>query len=164
MTPKRGPATVELVQWITATEVAVRRPRRTTRRKSSPRTMRCARASTLTSRFSGRELGAPLATTSRENRTARSRAHAQTEAVHLGTTTVVGLERALAHGLISSAREGCDDGREAVCQGRTTRADRRQPVNNRSVDFRGQTMRVRGMHYPHRSASSLVTTCRLELQ
>src|SRR5690242_17534996 len=45
----------------------------------------------------GREGGATLGTASREDGTAGAGAHAKAEAVLLGTTTVVGLEGALAH-------------------------------------------------------------------
>ncbi len=47
--------------------------------------------------LSGRELGTALATARSENRAATARAHAQTEAVGLRTTTVVRLEGPLAH-------------------------------------------------------------------
>jgi len=47
---------------------------------------------------SGRELRAPLATTSREDRAAGAGTHTETEAVHLGTTPVVRLKSPLGHG------------------------------------------------------------------
>ena len=43
------------------------------------------------------EFGAALATAGAEDGTAGAGAHAQTETVHLGATTVVRLERSLAH-------------------------------------------------------------------
>ncbi len=53
---------------------------------------------------SGRELGAPLGATSCEDAATGTGAHACTETVLLGTTTVVGLEGALAHGITSGSR------------------------------------------------------------
>jgi len=50
------------------------------------------------------ELGAPLAATRTEDGAAGARAHAKTEAVHLGPTTVVRLEGSLAHSGISKAQ------------------------------------------------------------
>ena len=50
------------------------------------------------------ELGATLATTSRQDRAARTGAHAETETVDLGPTTVVRLEGSLAHSCISKAQ------------------------------------------------------------
>ena len=47
---------------------------------------------------SGRQRGAALATTSRDDAAAGAGPHTQTESVHLGTTTVVRLERPLALG------------------------------------------------------------------
>ena len=52
---------------------------------------------------SGRELGAPLGATSREDAATGAGAHAGTETVLLGATTVVGLEGALAHGITSGS-------------------------------------------------------------
>jgi hypothetical protein len=49
----------------------------------------------------GRELGATLATTSREDRAAGAGTHTETETVDLCTTTVVRLESSLAHSCIS---------------------------------------------------------------
>ena len=46
---------------------------------------------------SGGQLGAPLAATGRQDGAAGAGAHAQPEAVHLGTTPVVGLVGPLAH-------------------------------------------------------------------
>ena len=59
-------------------------------------------------RLSG-EFGAPLATTCTEDGAASASAHTQTEAVHFGAATVVGLEGALAHDQISTvnAVQGC---------------------------------------------------------
>ena len=68
-------------------------PRRIVCRKSSPLRMRWTRASN----GSGRQLGATLAATVREDRAAGAGAHAEAEAVLLGTTTVVRLESTLAH-------------------------------------------------------------------
>jgi len=52
---------------------------------------------TRASNGSGRQLGAALAAAVREDGTAGAGTHAEAEAVLLGTTTVVGLESALAH-------------------------------------------------------------------
>src|SRR5690606_11942697 len=59
---------------------------------------------------SGRELGATLATAGREDRATGAGAHAQPEAVGLGTTPVVRLEGPLAHEVLEERR-----GRHTVC-------------------------------------------------
>src|SRR3712207_5814746 len=69
-----------------------RRPDRTTAVNSGRRRRRACAGNT-----SGGELLAALATTSGDDRAARTGAHPQPEAVGLGPTTVVRLERALAH-------------------------------------------------------------------
>ena len=69
-----------------------RRPDRTTAVNSGRRRRRACAGNT-----SGGELLAALATTAGEDRAARTGAHPQPEAVGLGPTTVVRLERALAH-------------------------------------------------------------------
>src|SRR5690606_18650448 len=79
--------------WITRVGVTRLDPRRMVRAKSAPSRMRHSRASM----DSGRQLGATLATTIAEDRSAGARPHAQAEAVLLGATTVVGLVGALAH-------------------------------------------------------------------
>jgi len=56
-----------------------------------------------------RDAAAALATTCRQDRATRAGAHPQTETVRLGTTTVIGLERPLAHWralLVLRARRG----------------------------------------------------------
>ena len=78
-------------RWL----LPARRPRRTARAKSSRRRIRCAAGSMPAA--SGRELAAALAATSGQDRATRTRAHAQAEAVGLGPTAVVRLERTLAH-------------------------------------------------------------------
>jgi len=50
------------------------------------------------------EFGAALATASTKNGAAGAGAHAQTEAVHLGATTVVRLESSFTHGDNSKAQ------------------------------------------------------------
>ena len=74
---------------------------------------------------SGRELGAPLGATSREDAAAGAGAHAGAETVLLGATAVVGLEGALAHGITSGSRchrdaqtgdAGTGDCREGISQ------------------------------------------------
>src|ERR671927_890231 len=69
-----------------------RLPDRTTAVKSGRRRRRACAGST-----SGGELLATLAPTAGDDRPARAGAHPQPEAVGLGPTTVVRLERALAH-------------------------------------------------------------------
>src|SRR5688572_2408621 len=69
-----------------------RRPDRTTAVNSGRRRRRACAGNT-----SGGELLAALATTAGDDRAARTGAHPQPEAVGLGPTTVVRLERALAH-------------------------------------------------------------------
>src|SRR5919112_5251230 len=69
-----------------------RRPDRTTAVNSGRRRRRACAGNT-----SGGELLAALATTTGDDRAARTGAHPQPEAVGLGPTTVVRLERALAH-------------------------------------------------------------------
>src|ERR671927_410444 len=69
-----------------------RRPDRTTAVNSGRRRRRACAGNT-----SGGELLAALATTTGEDRAAGTGAHPQPEAVGLGPTTVVRLERALAH-------------------------------------------------------------------
>ena len=92
-----------------------RRPRRTTSVKSAGRCRRCSRGSMSSSRSVaappepgrprrtslvelGRQLVAALATAAGQDGAAGAGAHAQSEAVGLGTTAVVRLEGALAHG------------------------------------------------------------------
>src|SRR3954453_10053399 len=69
-----------------------RRPDRTTAVNSGRRRRRACAGNT-----SGGELLAALATTAGDDRAARTGAHPQPEPVGLGPTTVVRLERALAH-------------------------------------------------------------------
>src|ERR671932_2523342 len=69
-----------------------RRPDRTTAVNSGRRRRRACAGNT-----SGGELLAPLAPTAGDDRPARAGAHPQPEAVGLGPTAVVRLERALAH-------------------------------------------------------------------
>src|SRR3954465_13121703 len=69
-----------------------RRPDRTTAVNSGRRRRRACAGNT-----SGGELLATLAPTAGDDRPARAGAHPQPEAVGLGPTTVVRLERALAH-------------------------------------------------------------------
>src|SRR4051794_33872406 len=72
-----------------------RRPDRTTAVNSGRRRRRACAGNT-----SGGELLATLAPTAGDDRPARAGAHPQPEAVGLGPTTVVRLERALAHGVL----------------------------------------------------------------
>ena len=91
----------------TAADVLRRRPRRTVLRKSAGRTTRFTLASTCRLTRKGElsgQLGAALGTTSAQDGAAGAGAHAKTEAVNLGTTTVVRLESSLAHSGISKAQ------------------------------------------------------------
>ena len=74
-------------------------PRRIAVVKSSPRANRCAAPST-----SGGEASATLAASRSEDSATCTGGHALTEAVHLGTTTVVRLVGPLAHGRNSCLR------------------------------------------------------------
>ncbi len=66
--------------------------------------MRFARGNTSRLPASGGQRGAALAATCSQNGAAGAGAHAQTEAMRLGTTTVVGLESPLGHDSYSSGR------------------------------------------------------------
>src|SRR3954451_35088 len=91
--------------WRCTTSVLVpaRRPRRTAAPKPAADVNRCRRSSTRTTQTAGdrrsdREPVAALATPGRQDRPAGAGAHPQAEAVRLVATTVVRLERTLAHG------------------------------------------------------------------
>jgi hypothetical protein len=76
-----------------------------------------------------REFGAALAATVREDRATGTRAHAKAEAVHLGTTTVVGLEGSLAHLSLSSVRlrftgDAAPTGKESFWAAKTAQVNR----------------------------------------
>lgn len=91
---------------MTSRRLPLRAPDLTAAVKSSPRSMRCAAAST-----SGSETSAALAATRREDGAAGAGAHALAEAVHLGATAVVRLKGPLAHGctpgrMIGTVRHG----------------------------------------------------------
>lgn len=91
---------------MTSRRPPLRAPDLTAAAKSSPRSMRCAAAST-----SGSETCAALAATRRKDGAAGAGAHALAEAVHLGATAVVRLEGPLAHGctpgrMIGTVRHG----------------------------------------------------------
>ena len=75
---------------------------------SAPVRSRCRAGSTGCP--SGGELGAALPATGGEDRPTGAGAHPVAEAVRLGATTVVRLERALAHGGWLSSGRGCLDG------------------------------------------------------
>src|SRR5215212_733907 len=95
-----------------------RRPDRTTAVISGRRRRRACAGNT-----SGGELLAALATTAGDDRAARTGAHPQPEAVGLGPTTVVRLERALAHEglpLTTTVRTHRWAGRGGRCGGRRT--------------------------------------------
>ena len=79
-------------KWSTMVGRPARRPDRTTAVNSGRRRRRACAGNT-----SGGELLATLAPTAGEDRPARAGAHPQPEAVGLGPTAVVRLERALAH-------------------------------------------------------------------
>jgi hypothetical protein len=78
-------------RWSTRVGLGARRPVRTAAVKSVRRCIRCAEGST----GSGCETSAALATPRGENRATCASAHAKPEAVSLGSTPVVGLERTL---------------------------------------------------------------------
>lgn len=140
VTPERrgsGPITrcVTRVGWVPLA------PRRIVCRKSSPLRMRWLRASN----GSGRQLGATLAPAIGEDRAARAGAHAQTEAVLLGATTVVGLESALAHDCSSD-----------LGLGRSTATARPRPdtvMGMRQKSLRDDHTTVRGRHEPVKPTS-----------
>src|ERR671938_470466 len=92
-----------------------RRPDRTTAVNSGRRRRRACAGNT-----SGGELLATLAPTAGDDRPARAGAHPQPEAVGLGPTTVVRLERALAHEVLPLH----DDGRAPA--GRQARSGHRR--------------------------------------
>jgi hypothetical protein len=91
-------------RWTTTARRPARRPDRTARRKSSDRRSRFDEGSTVLSPSvgvspdgSGRQALATLAATGGEDGAARTGAHPKAEAVLLVPTTVVRLERPLAH-------------------------------------------------------------------
>jgi len=85
-------------QWRTTVRLEARLPWRTTRWKSAERRSRWAVESTRAQPASGCETVAALAPATGEDRATGARTHAQAEAVRLCAATIVGLERALAHG------------------------------------------------------------------
>lgn len=91
-------ATGAAARWTTRWVVPARRPRRIAIRKSSDSRMRCTPLSTGVRYSSGRNLGAALTATRRENGTACARAHPQSETVHLGPAPIVRLKSPLGHG------------------------------------------------------------------
>ena len=103
----------------------------------------------------GRKLGASLAAARRQDGAAGAGAHAKAEAVLLGTTAVVRLERALAHGVLpwsgadrAASRVGRADGLDDVPHdGRgnlTTIRERRGAVNGASTAIAPRRMRDTG--------------------
>ena len=89
-------------RWSTRVGLGARRPVRTAAVKSVRRCIRCAAGST----GSGCEASAALAAPRRQNRAARAGAHAKPEAVSLGSTPVVGLERTLRHEVTPDLAQG----------------------------------------------------------
>ena len=143
--PVRGtlvPVTlVPITTCVTRVGCAPLAPRRIVCRKSSPLRMRWLRASN----GSGRQLGATLAPTIGEDRAAGAGAHAQTEAVLLGATTVVGLEGALAHDCSSD-----------LGLGRSTATARPRPdtvMGMRQKSLRDDHTTVRGCRWPVKPTS-----------
>ena len=101
---RSSPLSSSTSRWTTNREVPARRPDRTTRRKSWVSASRLAAGSTADARTRGgsdSQALATLAPTRRQDRTAGTRPHAQTEAVHLVATAVVQLISTLAHGIVS---------------------------------------------------------------
>jgi hypothetical protein len=99
-----GSAAPPVSRCTTRVSLPSRRPRRTTRRRSSPRVRRCCAGSTdawARSRSSrggsDRQALAALAATCRQDRAPGAGAHAQPESVHLVAAAVVRLVRTLAH-------------------------------------------------------------------
>jgi hypothetical protein len=101
-----SPGKVSRAWCTTSAPRRVRRPRRTVMEKSDERRIRHAEGSTSGarvsrvpgSRRSGRQLATALAAASGDDGTSGTSAHAQPEAVRLGTAAIVRLEGALAHG------------------------------------------------------------------
>jgi hypothetical protein len=85
-------------RWTTRCRPPARRPRRTACWNSLGTRIRCEAGSMPAS--SSRQGGATLATTGGQDGAASPGTHAQTEAVRLGATTIVWLERALTHCLL----------------------------------------------------------------
>lgn len=100
--PTRGRSQPPPTACTTSVRDPARRPCRVTRAKSRRRRRRAEAGNTRATctddgACSGGETLAPLAATVGQDRSPRSGTHAQAKTVRLVTTTVVGLERALAH-------------------------------------------------------------------
>lgn len=93
--------------WTTKVAEPERRPVRTVRRNWSAVVRRCAALST--ERQSDGDALAALAATSRQDGSASTGPHPETETVHLVPTTVVRLVRTLAHRSLHSCRDDVDD-------------------------------------------------------
>jgi hypothetical protein len=78
---------------------------------------------------SGRQLGATLAASAGDDRAASARAHPQPESVRLGTTTVVGLVRTLAHD--DSGQIGTDQASRVARAGNRSDAQTERPTQDR---------------------------------
>ncbi len=91
------PSSSSPVRCTTRVGRPARSPRRTVSLKSRLRRSRALLGSTLNRTTSGGELGATLAATSRQDPTARARAHPQPEPVGLGAPAIIRLIGALAH-------------------------------------------------------------------
>ena len=93
---------------------------------------RASRTAAVRSRRSNGQTGAALAPPRREDRTARARAHAVTEPVHLRAATVVRLVRTLALGHRDHEPHSDSDGRRVAGRVRSIRASSlRRGVDNR---------------------------------
>ena len=127
-----------------------RRPDRTTAVNSGRRRRRACAGNT-----SGGELLATLATTAGEDRAARTGAHPQPEAVGLGPTTVVRLERALAHEELhyDDDRRCAPAGRRAAAGGRRTAPH--SGTGSWSLRTDRTARRMTGARSPPRSAGTV---------
>ncbi len=115
----------------------------------------------LAAPVSGGQACAALATTARDDGAAGAGAHAQTEAVRLGTTTVVGLESPLGHDSTPRGERGdfprssvrcvdlfseCSDERQHVFAGEHRQTKRLEGI---CVSVNERRRRVNASSYPH---------------
>ena len=152
-----------MVRWTTTAPRPARRPPRTAAAKSVLRRSRCAAASTTAHVprtgpvGSGRQGGATLGATAREDGTAGTGAHAQPEAVGLRAPAVVRLVGALAHVRLSVfVRAPCDGIAGVVWW---SRPPRRWPTigavrRSGTSAVRGMRPRTASTHHPSRGRES----------
>lgn len=158
-----GSTVAGTVRWTTTAPRPARRPPRTAAAKSVLRRSRCAAASTTAHVpwtgpvGSGRQGGATLGATARQDGTAGTGAHAQPEAVGLRAPAVVRLVGALAHVRLSVFVRAPRDGIAGVVW--WSRPPRRWPTIGavrRSGDFgvAGMRPRTASTHHPSRGRES----------